>query len=167
MSVRKIIIQAIKTNGLTSFTLEELKVLCHDSVAAASPDQYSQKLYKNVWNLKQKGFLDMEKQQDSKDNRYLITPQLLVEMSIESPVTTSNHKSSFPEFLDTLRKRLNEYSTDLATTSAEAQEYQDLAKYFPEQRTNLDVKYNKAYERAVELRGKLRAIENELQDHTV
>lgn len=167
MSVRKIIIQAIKMNGLTSFTLEDLKVLCRDSVSAASPDQYSQKLYKNVWNLKQKGFLDMEKQQDPKDNRYLITPQLLEEMSTESPAVTSNHKNSFPEFLDTLRKRLNEYSTDLATTSAEAQEYQDLAKYFPEQRANLDVKYNKAYERAVELRGKLRAIENELQDHTV
>jgi len=62
---------------------------------------------------------------------------------------------------------LKNSGTDLATTSAEAQEYQDLAKYFPEQRANLDVKYNKAYERAVELRGKLRAIENELQDHTV
>lgn len=164
MSVRKIIIQTIKTNGLTSFTLEELKVLCRDLVAA-SPEQYSQKLYKNVWNLKQKGLLDMEKQQDTKENRYIVTPQLLLEMSIDSPAATPNHRSSFPEFLDTLRKRLNVYSTDLATTSAEAQEYQDLAKCFPEQRASLDVKYNNAFERAVELRGKLRAIENELQDH--
>jgi len=61
-------------------------------------------------------------------------------------------------------RKLSDYSTALASASAEAQEYQELSREFPELKQSLQSKFISAKERAVMYQGRLSAIENVLQD---
>ncbi|CAM5195483.1 hypothetical protein [Alishewanella longhuensis] len=76
MSVRKIIIDTIQRHELSSFTLDELRKF----VAINGDAEYSASvvkgLYKNIWNMKKKGLLQLIKAHDSTENVYVVTDLL-------------------------------------------------------------------------------------------
>lgn len=161
MSVKKVIIDTIKAHQLSSFTLDELRELIYSQQDELPSSLSNKSIYKNIWNLKKEGMFELLKGTDSKQNVYLVTSlmqeQYLKETE-ESYVVAHNSQSM--SFSDSLSKRLNEYSSELATTSAEIQEYQEIINIFPDQLEVLSQNCHKAKERALQLRGRLHAIEN-------
>ncbi|KRS22667.1 hypothetical protein AAY72_02120 [Alishewanella sp. WH16-1] len=161
MSVKSIIIDTIKANELHSFTLDELRKLYATQGVTEPSMNIAKGLYKNIWNLKKSGMLELVKAKDPKENVYVVTPLMqkkYLQMPEESH-TSSLHTEPIA-FLESLNKRLNAYSSELATTSAEIQEYQELLNAFPEQGAKLNRNFQAAKERAFQLRGRLLAVEN-------
>ncbi|QBL10730.1 hypothetical protein E0Z06_14970 [Rheinheimera sp. D18] len=161
MSVKSIIIDTIKANELHSFTLDELRKLYTAQGVTDTSVNINKGLYKNIWNLKKSGMLDLVKAKDPKQNVYVITPLMQKQyLQISEESHTSSMHSGTMVFLESLNKRLNAYSSELATTSSEIQEYQEVLNEFPEQSAQFNRDYQSAKERAYQLRGRLRAVEN-------
>ncbi|CAM5195797.1 hypothetical protein [Alishewanella longhuensis] len=164
MSVRKIIIDTIQRHELSSFTLDELRKF----VAINGDAEYSASvvkgLYKNIWNMKKKGLLQLIKAHDSTENVYVVT-DLLKTQYLKLPHKNHISLTEPTVFVETLNKKLNDYSIELATTSAEIKEYIEILRVFPEQGAQLNRAHQAAQERAFQLRGRLLAVENIIKSH--
>lgn len=164
MSVKKFIIDTIKENELYSFTLDELRNLYVNQGVTDSSVNINKGLYKNIWNLKKSGMLELVAAKNPKQNVYIVTTlmkeQYLQPSEKNNPI--SPHADLMP-FLEVLKVRLNSYSSELATTSAAIQEYQDHLSTFPEHGAKLNQDFQEVKERAFQLRGRLIAVENILK----
>uniref|UniRef100_UPI00404823EA hypothetical protein n=1 Tax=Rheinheimera sp. TaxID=1869214 RepID=UPI00404823EA len=164
MSVRKTLLAVINQHRLNNFTISDLKSLCTDYISANSSKQLGIKIYKQVWMLRQEGVLTVSKHPtEPQKNTYSLSDngqQLVETMSTAAIPAATNIKPD----LVALQRKLNDYSTALASASAEAQEYQELSREFPELKHSLQSKFMSAKERAVMYQGRLSAIESVLQD---
>lgn len=164
MSVRKTLLALIHQHRLDNFTTNDLKSICSGLIAATSSKQLGIKIYKQVWVLRQEGVLTVNKHPtEPQKNTYSLSDngQQLVETMNSAAVPTANNIR--PDLV-ALQRKLNDYSTALASASAEAQEYQELTREFPELKHSLQSKFMSAKERAVMYQGRLSAIESVLQD---
>ncbi|WP_397471276.1 hypothetical protein [Rheinheimera sp.] len=166
MSVRKTLLAIIHHHQLTQFTIGELKLLSRGQISASSPEQLGTKIYKQVWVLKNEGHLELDKHPtEPQQNTYTLTKSgndLILSMEFDKlaqPVSTAKSIG-----LDSLNLKLSKYSSELASASAEAQEYQQLSKEHPELTASIQSKYVSAKERAAMYQGRLSAIENVLRD---
>lgn len=164
MSVRKIIIDTIQRYKLSTFTLDELR----KQIATREDVEYSASvekgLYKNIWNMKKNGLLQLTKAQDSKDNVYVVT-EFLQELYLKLHEEKNFSLTAPKLFLEALNKKLNDYSIELATISAEIIEYKEILNAFPEQCAQLNRVHLAAQERAFQLRGRLLAVENIIKSY--
>jgi DNA-binding PadR family transcriptional regulator len=164
MSVRKTLLALIQQHQLDNFTISDLKSLCTDLIAATSSKQLGVKIYKQVWVLRQEGVLTASKHPtDPQKNTYSLSDngqQLVETMSTAAIPSAIKTKPG----LEALQRKLSDYSSALASASAEAQEYQELSREFPELKHSLQSKFMLAKERAVMYQGRLSAIESVLQD---
>ena len=164
MSVRKTLLALINQHELVDFTINDLKSLCINRISANSTKQLGIKIYKQVWILKQEGVLTVHKHPTlPQKNTYSLTDdgQHLIE-TISNAAMPAAIKTK--PGLESLQRKLNDYSTALASASAEAQEYQELSRELPELKQSLQSKFMSAKERAVMYQGRLSAIESVLQD---
>ena len=164
MSVRKTLLALIHQHRLDNFTISDLKSLCTGLITATSSKHLGIKIYKQVWVLSQEGVLSVSKHPtEPQKNTYSLSDngqQLAETMSTAAIPAATNIKPD----LVALQRKLNDYSTALASASAEAQEYQELSREFPELKHSLQSKFMSAKERAVLYQGRLSAIESVLQD---
>lgn len=159
MSVKNTIIDTIKLNDLSSFTLDELRNLIAAQGEPENSVYISRGLYKNIWNMKKNGLFELIRAKDPKANVYVVTG-LLKEKYPKLSAGKALPLAASPHFLEALNQRLNYYSSELATTSAEIKEYSEIQKVFPEQAAHLSHVQQAAQERAFLLRGKLLAVES-------
>uniref|UniRef100_UPI00404849E9 hypothetical protein n=1 Tax=Rheinheimera sp. TaxID=1869214 RepID=UPI00404849E9 len=164
MSVRKTLLALIQQHRLDNFTISDLKSLCTGLITATSSKQLGVKIYKQVWVLRQEGVLTVSKHPtEPQKNTYSLSDngQKLAEnlSTTETPAAIKTKPG-----LQALQRKLSDYSSALASASAEAQEYQELSREFPELKQSLQSKFISAKERAVMYQGRLSAIENVLRD---
>lgn len=170
MSVRKTLLSLIQKHQLNHFRINDLKELCRGVIPADSAEHFGNKIYKGVWNLKQEGILEVGKHPDDpKQNTYFLTrPGKELYQSVlpesASDVESLPAQPSKKTHIESLKRKISDYSSALASASAEAQEYQELSREFPELKQCLQTKFMAAKERAVMYQGRLFAIENVLKD---
>lgn len=161
MSVKRIIIDTLRVNELNSFTLDELRILLTAQGVTENSVNINKGLYKNIWNLKKSGMLELVKAKDPKENVYIVTSLLKDQYLQPSEKNNSiSPQADLMPFLEVLKVRLNSYSSELATTSAAIQEYQEHLSEFSVHGSKLNRGYQVLQERAFQLRGRLFAVES-------
>ncbi|MDP5032823.1 hypothetical protein [Paraglaciecola sp.] len=166
MSVRKILLGIIHQHQLVNFTINDLKLLSKDHISANSNKLLRTKIYKQVWLFLQEGILIVNKHpSEPQKNTYALNnnSQGLLK-PINTVVTQTFNATKIKSELETLQKKLGDYSSALASASAEAQEYLELSQELPELIHSLQSKFLSAKERAVMYQGRLSAVENVIRD---
>jgi DNA-binding PadR family transcriptional regulator len=168
MSLRNTLLGLINLHLLHNFKICEIREIARKNISAKSEKHYSTKIYKGIWLLKREGLLAIVNHpSDPKKNTYSLTElgKSVIATTLKETVSyTPASQADNASKLEPLKNRLSEYSSALAAASAEAQEYQELARELPELFTSLEAKFLVAKERAVMFQGRLAAIENVLKD---
>lgn len=170
MSLRNILLWLINSHQLNNFLISDIKELCRGHVSSKTEEHFNRKVYKGIWSLTKQGILTMQRHSpDRQLNTYSLTAAGIAACSsilkeAHSYTPTLDSSTDIAVNLELLKNKLSEYSAALAAASAEAQEYQELARELPELFTTLEAKFLVAKERAVMFQGRLAAIENVLKD---
>ena len=164
MSVRSTVLSIIHHNKLHNFKISEVRDAAIGIVEAKSEAKLGVKVYKAVWVLTKQELLSVEKKTTNlRENIYSLTDAgRAAACSDLSTTTTAEVTTKYSKnHNELLQRKLSDYSRALATASAQAQEYQDLARELPEEmHEQLQREFLKSQGLAASYQGRLSAIES-------
>lgn len=172
------VIELIKNNCLTSFSVLQLRDLYLEVEPTIDADQAYRSIYKAIWLMHGQGVFEKTENSD-KSTTYIFTADAHNIMQTlfsakkkrskggERNVQSTNepiNSGSADAFVQQMYKELPLLESEMLAKRIEAEEYQNFLKLLPNHKDMLLAKFNEANAEGIKLLGKITAIQRVLSE---